>query len=744
MPVSGPVAPDPPSTGRKLDPFEAVQPPWAFMDAGDVVRMVSERDTGGVLRLRRRPSVAPVLTISDRVLVGRLDLRGVEFPYLLEFRRCRFQEPPDMRQAKLAGCEFRGCWLPGLEGRNLSCDNDLMLVDGTVVEGLVDLTDGDIHGSLVLNDSRLNNSDGRTLHADRLHLAGALLGARMISNGQLRIPGLVTGGNVNFAGAFLNNPKGYSINGPAMHVGGNMHLTADSRTGPFRTVGRLLLVSARVDSDFSLRGARLSPPPDEPPFRQLNERFFDPQVTLIAERMRIAGNLDCDQGFHSTGTLRIVNAYIGGSLRLTDSTIDLSEGAESFEEQVSVDRQEPYQHRSLHLDGAEIRGTMDAREARFAGQIRMVDVSVQGSVVFDDAIISQPNGDAIEGRRFHTGGNLDARMSRVFGSILLPGATIGANVDLGGSRLIAPGYYRDRNRKPQINLRDSEITRDLICATRQGSSFSAQGEVRILRARVGRESNFTGAALGSGPDSTAVNASGLITMDLRLEVGVAPRGRINLRHARCHRLADNERFWDAEGRIDLDDFRYDALAHPIDLQDDERIRVRLRWLRHGMRDIYGPGPYDQFSAMLRAAGNEEHASTVLLEKQRWRYAALAEGYRVLGPLVRLWSVLQRWMVGYGYRPMRALFWLMTVLAVGMTWFASRPVPRPVSVDDTDLVWSAPLYTLDQLIPIVDFGYANRFSFVGVSQWISAVLVAVGWILATTVAAGLSRMLRRNG
>jgi hypothetical protein len=743
MPVSGPAAPESEPARRELDPFEEVQPPWAYMDAGDVVRQVSERDTGGVLRLRRRPSVAPVLTISDRVLVGRLDLRAVEFPYLLEFVRCRFQEPPDLRQAKLAGCEFRGCWLPGLEGRNLSCDNDLMLVDGTVVDGRVDLTDAEIHGSLVLIDSRLNNPEGRTLHADRLHLAGALLGARMVSNGELRVPGLTTGGNVNFAGAFLNNPRGYSINGPAMHVGGNMHLTRDSRSGPFRTVGRLLLVSARVDSDFSLRGARLSPPTDEPPMQPLNERFFDPQVTLIAERMRIAGNLDCDQGFESTGTLRIVNAYVGGSLRLTGSTVDLSDGTEPWDELVSRTNQQPYQHRSLHLDGTEIRGGIDAREARLAGQIRMVDVSVQGSVIFDDAIISHPNGDAIEGRRFSTGGNLDARMTLVFGSILIAGAKIGANVDLGGSRLVSPSYYRDRNRKPQINLRDSEITRDLICATRQGRSFSSHGEIRILRAQVGRETNFGGAELGSGPSATALNASGLITQDLRLNVGVAPRGRVNLRHARCHRLADNDKFWDADGRIDLDDFRYDALAQPIDLRDDEQVRVRLRWLRHGMRDVYRPGPYDQFSAMLRASGNEEHASTVLLEKQRWRYVALAEGYRVLGPLVRLWSVLQRWMVGYGYRPMRALFWLLTVLALGTIWFAGHPKPLPVSTDDGNIVWNAPLYTLDQLIPIVDFGYANRFSFVGVSQWISAILTAVGWVLATTVAAGVSRMLRRN-
>jgi hypothetical protein len=596
----------------------------------------------------------------------------------------------------------------------------------------------------VLLDSQLNNPGGRTLHADRLHLAGALLGARMVSNGELRIPGLTTGGNVNFAGAFFNNPKGFSLNGPALQVGGNLHLTRDATAGPFRSVGRLFLINARVDSDFSLRSARLSPPRAEPsPTVPLNERFFDPEATLIADRIRVSGNLDADQDFESTGTLRIVNAYVGGSLRLTGATIDLSGGTEPFSELVNRSKIPPYQHRSLHLDGTEIRGGIDARESRIAGQIRMVDVVAQGSVIFDDAIISHPNGDAIEGRRFSTGGNLDARMTVVFGSILLAASKIGANMDLGGSRLVNPSYYRDGNRKPSINLRDSEIARDLICATRQGRSFSSHGEIRMRRAQIGRETNFTGAELGSGPSATALNASGLITQELRLEVGVKPRGRINLRHARCLRLADNARFWDAEGRIDLDDFRYDTLAEPIPLEDDEQVRVRLRWLRHAMRASYRPGPYDQFSAMLRASGNEEHASAVLLEKQRWRYVALAEGYRVLGPLVRLWSWSQRWMVGYGYRPMRALFWLMTVLTAGTIWFASQPMPPPVSQDDNHLIWSAPLYTLDQLVPIVDFGYANRWSFVGASQWISAVLVAVGWILATTVAAGLSRMLRRT-
>src|SRR5256885_11161698 len=142
----------PEQSERVLDPFEEFPPTWAYLSADDVVRQVLERDNGGMLRLRRRPTAAPVLRVADKYLIGTLDLRAVDFPYLLEFVRCRFQEPPDLRQARLAGCELNRCWLPGIDARNLTSDNDLLLVEGTSVNGRFDLTDGDINGSLIMQD----------------------------------------------------------------------------------------------------------------------------------------------------------------------------------------------------------------------------------------------------------------------------------------------------------------------------------------------------------------------------------------------------------------------------------------------------------------------------------------------------------------------------------------------------------------------------------------------------------------
>ncbi|MGB3441832.1 MAG: hypothetical protein WBA97_24065 [Actinophytocola sp.] len=734
--------------GRRLEPFDPQPPEWAKVRGEEIVRQIFafEPGSGGWGPSggwgRRRATTPPVLRFSDKHIVGILDLRAVEFPHLLEFVRCRFEEPPDLRQTNLAGCEFATCRLPGLEGRNLYSDNDLRFVGGTRVDGRIDLTDAEISGSLDLTGAKLRNVDGYALHADRLQLAGALLAANIEVHGQLRLPGMRTGGNVNLSGALLDSPKGYALDGNGLQIGGNLQCVA-TKKGRFTSIGRLYLPSARIDSDFSMRGALLKPTGEDYADGG-NQRFFDQRATLIADRIQVSGNMDLDRDFTSTGTLRIVNARIGGSLRLSGATVDLSDDTEPFEEQTAkAAAPGPYRYRALHLDGTEIDGGIDARNTRIAGQVRLVDVNARGSVVLDGSILSNRHGDVVEGRRFTTGGNLDARGVVVFGSVLLPEAGIGANFDLRASRFVSPGRYRrDQSQKPSVDLRVAQIGRDLVCARGDGQSFSAHGEIRIRRAEIGRQTNFQGAELGSKLSDTAINAYGLITQELRVDVAAAPRGHVNLRHARCATLADNDKFWDASGHISLHDFRYDALAEPIELDDDAQVKHRLKLLRNAMGDIYRPGPYDQFATMLRASGNEEHASTVLIDKQRWRYAALAEGYRLLGFPVMLWSWLQRWMVGYGYRPMRALLWLLALLVIGSVWFSLQPTPVESNTDDK-LVWNPVLYTIDQLVPIVDFGHKNRWHFDGASQWITAGLVAAGWILATTVAAGITRMLRRS-
>jgi hypothetical protein len=53
------------------------------------------------------------------------------------------------------------------------------------------------------------------------------------------------------------------------------------------------------------------------------------------------------------------------------------------------------------------------------------------------------------------------------------------------------------------------------------------------------------------------------------------------------------------------------------------------------------------------------------------------------------------------------------------------------------------YTLDLMLPVVNIGQKYAFNPGGAEQWLSYVLIAAGWTLATTVATGVARVLRRG-
>jgi cytoskeletal protein CcmA (bactofilin family) len=722
------------SGARGLDVYDPSPPRSSRMPAADVLRGVGEPDVAGNWRLpRRRTNAPPVIRVVDKFLTGVLDLRAVELNYLLEFERCRFEQPPDLRQSKLAGIDFRQCWLPGLAGRNLTSANDVAL-DGCRVEGPVDLTDSDIAGSVLLRTCTLRAPGELALHADRMKVAGALLAYGIRTEGEVRVAGAQISGNCNFSGAVLHNPGGFSLNGNGMRVGGNLLCGVWAETDQhFTAHGTVMLPNATISSAFTMRRAALHAGDDraEP---DLVDPHADPHASLVLDRITVSGDVELDRGFTSAGTLRMLNAGIGGTLSLAGAKLDAVKPPGGNTDPVG-------RGRAVHLDGAEIGGDIAGRELVVKGQFRMVDATVRGSLVLDGSTLENPHADTVLANRCRVGSNFSAREADVAGVFELRAVHIGANLDLRGSRLIQPGKYRHQpGEKASVDIGGATIGRDLICA-KGSKEFVAHGGVRTRRAQIGRTANFAGAVLGDKLDSHALNALGMQVPELVLTVVSPPKGKVTLRGAGCTSLEDNETFWSATGRIDLEDFRYDSLRHSIDLRDDASVLRRLRWLRQAMRHRYRPGPYDQLAALLRASGNDEHASTVLMEKQRLRYIAVAEGTRLVGPLVLLWSWLQRWMVGYGYRPGRALGWLVVSWILGSAYFAVGPPMKVINSGDT-LEWNPWLFTIDLVVPIVDFGNKNRWQTPGAAQWIASGLIVSGWTLATTVAAGLTRMLKR--
>jgi hypothetical protein len=88
-------------------------------------------------------------------------------------------------------------------------------------------------------------------------------------------------------------------------------------------------------------------------------------------------------------------------------------------------------------------------------------------------------------------------------------------------------------------------------------------------------------------------------------------------------------------------------------------------------------------------------------------------------------------VGYGYRPTRAMAWLLALLLAGTVIYGLHH-PRPVEPGKAP-DFNVLIYTLDLLLPIIDFGQEKAFNPHSAYQWLAYLLIAAGWILATTVA-----------
>ena len=157
------------------------------------------------------------------------------------------------------------------------------------------------------------------------------------------------------------------------------------------------------------------------------------------------------------------------------------------------------------------------------------------------------------------------------------------------------------------------------------------------------------------------------------------------------------------------------------------------WLASGI-PAHQPQPFDQLAAFYNRVGDPGNARRVLLAKERdQRHAKTLAG--------RMWSLLQSWTVGYGYQPWLAVFWFLAFLTIGSVAYSAAP-PRALTSATTPQ-FNALAYTLDLLLPLVNLGQRQAFSPVGFGQWLSYFLIAAGWILATTIAAAITRILRRQ-
>ena len=353
----------------------------------------------------------------------------------------------------------------------------------------------------------------------------------------------------------------------------------------------------------------------------------------------------------------------------------------------------------------------------------------------------------------------------VDGQFRLPGARIGGYLHLDGAQITHDAPHGP----PEAALLAQGLRVETGLFARRGNTkarnrFTVNGGLDLAGAAVNGglvlpdarlRSAPGGAALGAdhmsvegGIDLTGVTALGVLRLNLarvvgplrlsgaHLEtvevVGAHVEGTMycnagftahsmDLRRTRTATFEDDPESWPHE--LHLDGFVYDELIPPPE------AAMRLSWLD---RAALHPQPYEHLAARCRALGRDSDSRRVLLARQR-RLRATASAS------TRIWGLLQDMTVGYGYRPWLAGLWLLGLLAAGSTYFASY---RPAPLGTSEPHFNPVAYTLDLLVPVISLGQAGAWNPGGFSQVLAYSLIICGWTLATSLVAGVTRLLVR--
>lgn len=421
-------------------------------------------------------------------------------------------------------------------------------------------------------------------------------------------------------------------------------------------------------------------------------------------------------GARITGRLDLTGARIDTPLRLRHCV---------FTDEVLLDHADLV---SLNLDGSVLPGIeaeavrvatgLGLHGARIAGAARLPQAQVNGTVELSGGTV----GGTVDLQRAVIGGGLHLRGGvRIDDGLKLGGARIGADLSLPHARIGATGE-------------------DWAVA---GAGLHVGGALLAHRMRADGGINLIGAQLGGGaafhdcvlrrPGGYALLLIEAQARLLTLRPAADSAGTISLRDAHFGRLVDDPVTWPADCRIELDGLTYDRLTRRSEDVAEWTAAQRLAWMARYSAG-FSPGPYEQLAAALRRDGREQEARQVLLVRERRRH-------QTMGRLGAAWGAVQNVGIGFGYHPFRALLWLVAVVAAGTGWFALSGPLRAVKAGEAP-TWDPFLYTLDVLVPLVDLGHDKAWDPVGADKAVALAVMAVGWILATTVVAGAGRALRR--
>ncbi len=659
---------------------------WVDLRAGDQRDQLSEADKWGPERMVRAKVIAALLlgaASPEPGCIPAVRLRGVRVAGRLDL----------MGATVSFGLACECCWFDTAPRFAEATTKTVRLVncslpgfDGTRMrtEGIFNLHQTTVRGALLLDRATAAGEVclRQTViegHGDKTVAARGLVVSGDLDLTEMISRGPFVLGNARIEGSVqLAGAQISSRQGLALDAT-NAVIGAGFDGSRIIVEGETRLRHARIAGRLQLTGAQLRNPSG---------------AALGAGGAAVEGGVWCTR-LSASGEVRFVGARLGANLTMTSAELCNPAGA------------------ALNLDRADLQDLDAAELVVSGGSVSLVAAHITGRLNLERARLTPGKGaSALVADGSSVGRRFILDQAHVIGEVSVSAGQLGSRMLLRRARIENPGGTA-------LHLSPVDVAVDVLC-----DGMTVAGRIDLTGARIGRRLDFTGARI-SNQGGTALDARALQAAEVSVGTATPMQGLVDLGHARIGVLRDDPQNWPDELR--LGGSSYEALEPQLP------ARQRLRWLALD-RGSRSPQPHEQLAALYTATGQPADARQVLYAAERLhRTTKTFPG--------RLWSFLQDITVGYGYRPARAMLWLLALLAIGSVIYAAAP-PAPLNQSGAPH-FNAVFYTLDLLLPVVDLGQKHAFNPVGAEQWLSYILVAGGWVLATTIAASVARILTRR-
>jgi len=397
-----------------------------------------------------------------------------------------------------------------------------------------------------------------------------------------------------------------------------------------------------------------------------------------------------------------------------------------FQEQVRLNEEEVPQ--SLWLDGSRLPKGISLYGSRFGR-----DLSLDGSTLGEAGL---------DAHTMSVAGSLYLR-NGVFGGAQLIGASVGGNLEAGGSRFTGPFHadrltvggnvhLRDKAEFAGVDLLGASVGGDLAAI---GSRFTGLfiaddltvggdvflrdeaefAEVRLLGASVGGVVQMQGSTF-AGP----VDMTGLAAEELALWQGAGSTvnwgkdATLKLRNAHVAALQARipESWVRADGTplpLDLQGFRYDRLGGVGSGAEGDLGRIgdaapMIAWIETagdsgGQAAGHAPQPYFQMESVLRTMGAEPAADEVAYARHLHRMDHYGNTLQDWIAWAGEW--VWRLLAGFGVYPFRLLWWFAALVVLGT--ILGRRTGALCTQGWSGCFW----YSLENAFPLMEPGRRNR-------------------------------------